>query len=150
MSGSSTIPWARRRYRNTTDKVRPPSGENSVWRGHGRRKRRPRAFNDEIALRIRPALGRKKSITEKKVFGGIVFFLNGNMLVGGRKDSLIVRLGDEQGREALLEPHVRVFDITRRAMKNWVQVEREGIGDDGRLTDWIQRPVKFVRTLPAN
>ena len=38
--------------------------------------------------------------------------LHGNMLVGVWKDSLIARLGPEQGDEALLEPHVKVFDIT--------------------------------------
>lgn len=65
------------------------------------------------------------------------------------KDSLIVRLGEEQGEEALLEPHVKVFDITGRAMKGWVLVQHKGIEDDGPLKDWIQRAVKFVGKLPA-
>lgn len=72
------------------------------------------AFDEALAQRIRKALARKKSITEKKMFGGIVFFLNGNMLVGVWKHSLIVRLFEEEGQEALLEPHVKVFDITVR------------------------------------
>ncbi len=49
------------------------------------------------------------------MFGGVGFLLNGNMLVGVWKDSLIVRLGPEEGDEALLEPHVKEFDITGRA-----------------------------------
>src|SRR5437660_1321598 len=97
------------------------------------------AYDESLAARIRAALARKKGITEKKMFGGIVFFLNGNTLVGVWKDSLIVRLGPEQGEEALLEPHVKEFDITGRAMKNWVLVEPEGAKDDEGLKDWIQR-----------
>jgi hypothetical protein len=62
---------------------------------------------------------------------------------------LIVRLGPDEGEEALREPHVKEFDITGRAMKGWVLVGREGVEDDERLTAWIQRAVKFVRTLPA-
>jgi TfoX/Sxy family transcriptional regulator of competence genes len=65
------------------------------------------AFDDTLAARIRTALSQKKGVEEKKMFGGIVFMLNGNMLVGVWKDSLIVRLGDEQAEEALLEPHVK-------------------------------------------
>jgi TfoX/Sxy family transcriptional regulator of competence genes len=70
------------------------------------------AFDESLAQRIRDALARKKNIEEKKMFGGIGFLLSGNMLVGVWKNSLIVRLGPEQGDEALLEPHVKVFDIT--------------------------------------
>jgi TfoX/Sxy family transcriptional regulator of competence genes len=106
------------------------------------------AFDEALAARIRGALARKKGITEKKMFGGIVFFLNGNMLVGVWKDSLIVRLGEEEGQEALLEPHVKVFDITGRAMKNWVLVEPGGFDGD-KLMDWINRAVKFVKKLPV-
>ena len=67
------------------------------------------------------------------MFGGVGFLLNGNMLVGVWKDSLIVRLGPDQGEEALLEPHVKEFDITGRPMKGWVLVEPEGVEDDDQL-----------------
>jgi TfoX/Sxy family transcriptional regulator of competence genes len=40
------------------------------------------------------------------MFGGVGFLLNGNMLVGVRKDSLLVRLGPEQSDEALQEASV--------------------------------------------
>lgn len=107
------------------------------------------AFDESLAERIRLALPRKKSLEEKKMFGGIGFLLNGNMLVGVWKDSLIVRLGPDQGEEVLLEPHVKEFDITGQAMKGWVLVAPEGVENDEQLKDWIQRAVKFVRTLPA-
>jgi len=76
------------------------------------------AFDNTLAARIRTALARKNGIEEKKMFVGICFMLNGNMLVGVWKDSLIVRLGEDQSEEALLEPHVKPFDITGRPMKN--------------------------------
>ena len=77
------------------------------------------------------------------------FLLNGNMLVGVWKDSLIVRLGPEEGDETLREPHVREFNITGRSMKGWVLVAPEGIEDDEQLIGWIQRAVKFVGKLPG-
>jgi TfoX/Sxy family transcriptional regulator of competence genes len=107
------------------------------------------AYDETLAARIRDALARKKNVEEKKMFGGVGFLLNGNMLVGVWKDSLIARLGPEQGDEALLEPHVKVFDITGKPMKNWILVEPEGIVEDNQLKDWIQRALKFVGKLPA-
>jgi TfoX/Sxy family transcriptional regulator of competence genes len=107
------------------------------------------AFSETLAQRIRDALARKKNVEEKKMFGGVGFLLNGNMLVGVWKNSLIVRLGPEEGEEALKEPHVKKFDITGKPMKNWVLVESEGVEDDEQLSGWIQRAVKFVGKLPA-
>jgi len=107
------------------------------------------AFSESLAARIHDVLSRRSAITEKKMFGGVGFLLNGNMLVGVWKNSLIVRLGPNEGETALLEPHVKVFDITGRPMKGWLLVEPEGIDEDGQLKDWIERAMKFVETLPA-
>ena len=106
-------------------------------------------FDETLAARIRAALVRKKNVEEKKMFGGIGFLLNGNMLVGVWKNSLIVRVGPDGYEDALLEPHVKEFDITGRPMKGWVLVEPEGIKDNEQLSAWIQRAVKFVGKLPA-
>jgi hypothetical protein len=62
------------------------------------------AFNEELAERIRKGLTRRNGIEEKKPFGGIGFLLNGNLLAGIWKDSLVVRLGPEESEQALKEP----------------------------------------------
>src|SRR5262245_6855054 len=107
------------------------------------------AFDEHLAARIRKAVGRKKGVEEKKMFGGLGFLLNGNMLVGVWKNSMIVRLGPEDGESALLEPHVREFDITGKPMKGWVIVAAEGVEDEEAVRAWAQRATKFVAKLPA-
>src|SRR5215470_1279885 len=107
------------------------------------------AFSETLAERIRQALARRKGVEEKKMFGGVGFLLGGNMLVGVWKDSLIARLGPDEGEAALREPHVKEFDITGRAMKGWVLVDPEGVEGDEELKEWIERATKFVRTLPG-
>ena len=106
------------------------------------------AFDESLAARIRDALARKTGVEEKKMFGCICFLLDGNALAGVWKDRLIARLGPADGEAALREPHVGAFDITGRPMRNWVAVEPDGVEDDSRLTDWIERATKFVETLP--
>ena len=107
------------------------------------------AFSESLAARIRDTLARKKGIDEKKMFGGVGFLLHGNMLVGVWKNSLIARVGPDGYEDALLEPQVKEFDITGKPMKGWIIVEPEGIGEDDQLKGWIERAIKFVRTLPA-
>jgi TfoX/Sxy family transcriptional regulator of competence genes len=107
------------------------------------------AFNEVLAERIRRQIARRKNIKEKQMFGGVGFLLKGNMLVGVWKDSLIARLGPEEGNAAVKEPHVKAFDITGRPMKGWVLVAAEGVEDDEQLSDWIQRAWKYVGPLPA-
>ena len=106
------------------------------------------AFDETLAVRIRDALARRKNIEERKMFGCVCFLINGNALAGVWKDRLIARLGPDEGEAALVESHVRAFDITGRPMRNWVAVEPEGVEDDDQLKAWVERAIKFVRTLP--
>src|SRR6516164_11566144 len=107
------------------------------------------AFDETLAARIRQNLARHKNVENKKMFGGIGFLLNGNMLVGVRKESLIALVGSDEYEHAVLEPHVKEFDITGKPMKGWVLVEPKRIEGDDQLAGWIQRAMKFVGTLPA-
>src|SRR5438094_7700979 len=99
------------------------------------------AYSESLALRIRQIVANRRGIAEKKMFGGVGFLLNGNMLVGIWKNSLIVRLSAEEGRAALKQPNVVEFDITGRPMKGWIMVEPDGIETDEQLSEWIRRSV---------
>ena len=102
-----------------------------------------------LVERIRHVLSRRRGITEKKMFGGVCFLLNRNMLVAVWNDSLIARLGVERAEIALTEPDIREMDLTGRPMKGWIIVGQDGIDSDQQLTRWIDLSLTFVRTLPA-
>ncbi len=59
------------------------------------------AFDENLARRIRNALARKKNIEEKKMFGDVGILLNGNLLVGVWKDSMIAGLDSDNYKAAL-------------------------------------------------
>ena len=107
------------------------------------------AYSKSLSERIRHLVSRQRGVTEKKMFGGVCFLLNGNLLVGVWKDSLIVRVGKDAYEAALLVEHVKEFDITGRPMKGWVMVEADGIDSDHQLTHWVDQATLFVRTLPV-
>jgi len=107
------------------------------------------ACSESLTNRVRQALVNRRGVAEKKMFGGVGFLLNGNMLVGIWQSSLIVRLGPDEAVQALKQPHVREFDVTGRPMRGWVMVEPDGLDSDEQLAAWVGQAVSFVLTLPA-
>jgi hypothetical protein len=91
------------------------------------------AFDVALAERIRTQLGKRRGLTEKKMFGGLAFLLNGNMCCGVHGQEMIVRLAPEQTDDALRRTHTRVFDLSGRPMKGWILVQPEGLATKAAL-----------------
>src|SRR5262245_33531718 len=106
------------------------------------------AFDEQLADRVRKALGRRAGVVEKKMFGGLAFLLNGNMSVGVHGNELIVRVEPEDSTAMLKEPGVRIFDITGRPMKGWLLVGGAGIKDAVALARWVHRGATYASALP--
>ena len=107
------------------------------------------AFDEELAQRVRELLDNRLGYEEKKMFGGIGFLLHGNMACGVLRHNLIVRVGEDNYTDALLEPHVELFDITGRAMTGWVMVKEPAYRIDEDLRSWVDKGVKYSLSLPA-
>jgi len=107
------------------------------------------AYNEGLAERIRAAVGGRRGLTEKKMFGGVAFMLNGNMFCGVLKDDLMVRVGPEHHEGALAQPHARPMDFSGRPMKSMVYVGPEGCRTDKSLKRWLNQALKFALSLPA-
>ena len=104
-------------------------------------------YDEALAERMRPMLLTRTGVSEKSMFGGIAFLVNGNMCCGIWKDQLVIRLDKDEGTKALEEPHVRVMDITGRPMKGWLFVDHAGYKADKDLFGWIERAHAFASSL---
>ncbi|MCA9688131.1 MAG: TfoX/Sxy family protein [Myxococcales bacterium] len=107
------------------------------------------AYDEALADRVRSQLARKRGLSERKMFGGLAFMLQGNMCCGVIKDELMVRVGADGQDDALAQPHARPMDFTGRPMKGMIYVEAAGLRTDAALGAWVARGVAFTRTLPA-
>jgi TfoX/Sxy family transcriptional regulator of competence genes len=106
------------------------------------------AYDKDLAERVRRLLDEPAGWVEKKMFGGMGYLVQGNMACGVQQDYLIVRVSPESHEAALRQPHVRVFDLTGRAMSGWIVVEKEGIAEEEALRYWVRRGVDYALTLP--
>jgi len=105
-------------------------------------------YDNGLAQRVREILEEEPGSDEKKMFGGICFLLFGNMACGIIKDDLIVRVGAANYNSVLKMPHTKKFDLTGKPLRGWVMVLSTVMDLDEEFNDWVQKAVKFVRTLP--
>ena len=108
------------------------------------------AYDEELANRVREQLADEQPRTEKAMFGGLAFLLNGNMSVAASgQGGLLVRVGPEGNDEALAQPNASPMEMRGRSMPGWVRVAPEGVETDAQLEDWVRRGTAFALTLPA-
>jgi TfoX/Sxy family transcriptional regulator of competence genes len=105
------------------------------------------ALDEDLAARLRRALAGSGTIREVKMFGGLCFMLNGNMIAGASKRGLLVRVGREAQPAALARPGTRAMVMGSRTAEGYIFVDPPPL-DDKALRDWIGLALAFVRTLP--
>ncbi len=105
------------------------------------------AFEEEVSVRLRKALGNKNT-EEKKMFGGIAFMFNGHMCCGVSDDRVLLRLGNEGATRALAQPQVEEMDFTGKPIKSMVYLTEPIHGDQVQLKGWVAKAVKFISSLP--
>jgi TfoX/Sxy family transcriptional regulator of competence genes len=103
------------------------------------------AYDEGLAERVRGVLEDQPGLTEKKMFGGICFLLDGKMCCGVMKDALLARVGAEQTAKALKQKHTRPMDFTGRPLKGFVLVDPEGLDFDKQLEGWVAQGVAIAR-----
>jgi TfoX/Sxy family transcriptional regulator of competence genes len=104
--------------------------------------------NEKLAANIRSALAAGEVVREVKMFGGIGFMLNGNLLVGASKRGLLVRVGKDGENDALSRRGARPMVMRGRRMGGYVRVDRAALNERA-VRQWVQLAVRFVGTLPA-
>ena len=107
------------------------------------------AASDAMGARLRPLL-KTLPVVEKKMFGGLGFMLNGNMLIGTTaKGDLLVRVDPDRIDEPLTKPGAYRMHMGPKVMTGFIAVDAKGTADDGALKDWIKYALPYVKTLPA-
>ncbi len=107
------------------------------------------AFSEELADRVRDVIGVREGVTERKMFGGIAWMINGNMACGVMAEDLMVRLDHDDVDQALAEPGVGPMEMTGRRMRGFVVVDGAGVAEPLPLTQWVDAGADFAVSLPA-
>lgn len=106
------------------------------------------AYDGELADRVRGAIGDHVGLSERKMFGGLAFMLDGNMACGVIGDEMMVRVGPDAYPAALAKPGAREMDFTGRPMRGMVMVAAEILIEDDRLAEWVDLGADYAGSLP--
>lgn len=106
------------------------------------------AFDPGLAQRVREAVADRPGVTEKRMFGGLAFLLDGKMFVGILQATLMARVGPDAHEQALALPHVRPMDFTGKPMRGYVYIDPAGLAEDRDLTAWVNQCAAWVESLP--
>ncbi|WP_417308864.1 TfoX/Sxy family protein [Devosia sp.] len=98
------------------------------------------------AASLRDHLAHRPEISEKHMFGGDFFMLNGNMLCGIGKYGFMFRVGSDNEAEALRLPGAEPVAMGRK-MPGFVHVEPEAALQTG-LDTWLALTERYVGAMP--
>ncbi|MGH6923805.1 MAG: TfoX/Sxy family protein [Propylenella sp.] len=101
---------------------------------------------DKLAERLRSVLP-GEGVSEQRMFGGICFMLNGNMIAGASRRGLLLRVGKEAHASAIKRPGARPMEMRGKLMEGYIYVDPAHLGG-AALRDWLKLALDFVRTLP--
>jgi hypothetical protein len=88
-------------------------------------------------------------LTEKPMFGGRAWLLNGKLLCGARDDGMLVRLGKNKDAWALQHQDIGPMISRGKRMQGWVRAQPSAFGDDALRQKLLDVALAFVRSLPA-
>ncbi|MCE7001724.1 TfoX/Sxy family protein [Kibdelosporangium philippinense] len=108
------------------------------------------AYDKELADRVRELIAGEPGVTEKRMFGGLAFLINGNMSVTiSRQGGLLVRMDPERADALVDDADVTPMVMRGRELDGWLRVSAAVVDADEQLAEWVTRGVGFARLLPA-
>ena len=108
------------------------------------------AYDKELADRLRAALSFEQGITEKAMFGGLAFLLEGHMLaaaVGG--GGLMLRVDPATSGALLERDGVQPMEMRGKPITGWLLVDGAVADTEDTLRGWLEHSLVYVRTIPA-
>lgn len=105
-------------------------------------------YDEALAARVRALLAGEEAISEKRMFGGLAFLLEGNMAVAASGNGgLLVRVDPAEGERLIGSTAAVPMAMRGREMAGWLRIA-EGLEPDSELETWVRRGVDYARSLP--
>lgn len=108
------------------------------------------AFDEKLNNRIREALLELPDVSEKHMFGGVCYMVNGKMCIGVVKDEMMCRIGPQYYEKALERKGCREMTFTGKPLNGYVYVSDEGMKTKKDFDHWIRLCLEFNKIAKAS
>lgn len=107
------------------------------------------AYDRLLAEQLRAALAQESGATEKHVFGGVAFMINGHLAVAASgRGGLLLRVDPADTEELVQEENASRFVMRGRPMEGWLHVDLTAATTDAELVRWVALGVARSKALP--
>ena len=108
------------------------------------------AYDEELADRIRELLGGEAHLTEKKMFGGLAFLIEGKMAVAASgQGGVLVRVDPGQSDTLVATTNAHLMEMRGQRMRGWLRVDADDVRTKRQLARWVGLGARYARSLPA-
>lgn len=109
------------------------------------------AYDEALAARMRELLADEPGVSERKMFGGLAFLVDGAMAIAASGEGgALVRVDPAEGDRLVATTSAEFAVMRGRPMSGWLRVSPEHLGTRRDLDAWVRRGVSYVRTLAAD
>ena len=106
-------------------------------------------YDQQLAQRIRETIGNRPDLTEKAMFGGLAFLINGHMSVAASgQGGLMVRVDPADSDRLVAATDAQLMEMRGRTMSGWLRIATESVATDSELEKWVNMGVDYAATLP--
>jgi TfoX/Sxy family transcriptional regulator of competence genes len=107
------------------------------------------AYDEELAERLRELLYNEPQLTERKMFGGLAFLINGNMAIAASgQGGVLVRVDPTKSDKLVDTSNAEVAVMRGRPMDGWLRVASEHLRTKRQLAKWADLGAAYARSLP--
>jgi TfoX/Sxy family transcriptional regulator of competence genes len=113
------------------------------------------AYDEDLAHRIRDLLSEqhglsvRSGLSEKKMFGGLAFLINGNMAIAASgQGGLLVRADPAESDRLVATSAASVAVMRGRPMPGWLRVPAEQVKTKRQLRKWVTVGSSFAESMP--
>jgi len=104
------------------------------------------AYDEVLAERVRDELAAEPDLTEKRMFGGLAFLLDGAMAVAvSGQGGLMVRVERAATDHLVATTQAGPMVMRGRELQGWVRVAADDLRTRRQLVRWLQHGVAAAR-----
>ncbi len=107
------------------------------------------SYDEALADRVRELVQGADGLSERRMFGGLAFLINGNLAVSASsRGGLLLRVDPAETEALVADPLAERFVMRGREMDGWLRVDVDATVTQQELGRWVDRGVAYARSLP--
>jgi TfoX/Sxy family transcriptional regulator of competence genes len=106
-------------------------------------------YDEKLADRVREHVLGEVGLSEKRMFGGLGFMIDGNLAVSASSQGgLLLRVDPAETDDLVADPLADRFVMRGREMDGWLRIDVDSTVSDEELQRWVSRGIAYARLLP--